>query len=254
MYSVLFHVSGIAILEICFYFFYIGPMETVIFTDKVRRLVNEPLELLNTDYYILPTPPSSNDNDLYNDYPIGTIIETIIVENNNNTNNIMNDLEQQRDNAIDKRNEKNDALFIKTLEYWMVMAFSCVLIYILVKNYKEYYKLKKTNGVTQVNQTISDEESLELVEINATYRRGSIDDEHLETNDNNTKHSKTCNKVGKQVLHYIMFGGGLLCFQYFFFQNVVLVYDPLSIQEVKYIIYSKLYPEIDMITNGTTTN
>ena len=38
MYSILFHVSGIAIVEICFYFYYIGPMETVIFENKVKKI------------------------------------------------------------------------------------------------------------------------------------------------------------------------------------------------------------------------
>ena len=51
MYSILLHVSGIAILEICFYFYYIGPMETVIFTHKV-------LDMVDTQKYdlILPEP------------------------------------------------------------------------------------------------------------------------------------------------------------------------------------------------------
>ena len=41
MYNILFHVSGIAILEICFYFYYIGPMETKIFEKVVGKLATE---------------------------------------------------------------------------------------------------------------------------------------------------------------------------------------------------------------------
>ena len=41
MYNILFHVSGIAILEMCFYFFYIGPMETKLFEKVIDKLGSE---------------------------------------------------------------------------------------------------------------------------------------------------------------------------------------------------------------------
>ena len=73
MYSILLHVSGIAILEIYFYFYYIGPMETVIFTHKVLDMVDtqkhdlilpEPLYIPYNQtayhYFQMKTKPSRN--------------------------------------------------------------------------------------------------------------------------------------------------------------------------------------------------
>ena len=53
MYNILFHVSGIAILEICFYFYYIGPMETKIFEKVVGRLATEMVKLVNDNMDLL---------------------------------------------------------------------------------------------------------------------------------------------------------------------------------------------------------
>ena len=243
MYSILFHVSGIAILEICFYFYYIGPMETVIFTDKVERLAKEPLDMIQS-------PPTT---------PIPTISTTIInslpfFDNNisivetsrtNDTvtedeDNFLESLKKDRDNAINKRAKKNRKLFVKILEYWIGLVFFTFLLYLMIKSYKEAEKLKKRNGIVHVPSTERDEESLELVDVN-TYRRSSIDDEHLEaTVSKNGKYMKFLQKSG----HYVLFGGCIICFQYLFFKYVVLQYDPLSIQEVKYIIYKNLYPKL----------
>ena len=230
MYSVLFHVSGIAILEICFYFYYIGPMETVIFTDKVQRLAQEPIQLLES-----PDTPTLSPS-LLNEYNIGLNITDI-----SNDDNILREIETDSDHAINRREKKNHALFIKTIEYWVIVTFITILLYLFIKSYKKYIKLKKTDGIVNVPSTEIDEESLELVDL-TTYRRGSIDDEHLEVKTpQDNKISKFCEKF----LHYIMFGGSIVCFQYLFFQNVVLVYDPLSIEEVKEIIYKEVYPKIE---------
>ena len=51
-------------------------------------------------------------------------------------------------------------------------------------------------------------------------------------------------KVSKKVLYYFLFGCSILGFQYFFFQNIVLKYDPLSTEEVKYILYTNVEHEL----------
>jgi len=123
------------------------------------------------------------------------------------------------------------------------------LIYLLIQYYNKLFKLKKKNGVITVSSVSRDEESLELVETN-TYRRYSIDDDNLETNTNanintniimNQKIKKGCNKI----LHYFLFSCLLLTFKYLFFKNVVLVYDPLSYEEVKFIIYKKILHKLE---------
>lgn len=251
MYSVLFHVSGIAILEICFYFYYIGPMETVIFTDKVERLAKEPVDMIEPPTTAIPTLPpniinsipflsdnnNNNNNLVSNEFAINSDNNTVASEEND----ILDSLRKEKDDAIDKRREKNDKLFVKIIEYWIAMVFSSFLVFFIMKNYKEYKKLEKRNGIVDVPSREFDEESLELVDLNS-YRRSSIDDEHLEAN---VKQNSKCVKYLKKALHYLFFGGCIITFQYFFFQKIVLVYDPLSIEEVKYIVYSELYPKLE---------
>lgn len=254
MYSVLFHVSGIALLEICFYFLYIGPMETIIFTDKVERLANEPLN----NPYVLPSfrynsTEVSNENE-YIDFDIiypksnGMIKFSFnnFLQNIPGFNDtlIYNDIKNDKDRAIERRNAKNHTLLIATIEYWILVTFLNILIYFVIKQYKSINKLKKTNGVTTVSSTSMDEESLEMVEVNS-YRRYSIDDEHLETSTEVTSpQRKQIAKVCKNVLHYVFFGICLMSFQYMFFKNVIMVYDPLSIEEVKYIVYNLILPKL----------
>ena len=220
-------------------------METVIFTDKVERLTKEPIDAIGPPTTPIPTL-SSNITNFFSIAPDNIAISDIIVQNSISVNNsteteddFLDRLKEERDNAIDKRMKKNDRLFIKIIEYWLAMVFISCLVYFIMKNYKECKKLEKRNGVVDVPSRVIDEESLELVDINS-YRRSSVDDEHLETNvTQNGKHIKVLKKIG----HYIMFGVCILSFQYFFFQNIVLVYDPLSIEEVKYIVYKELYPK-----------
>ena len=41
MYIVFFHLSGIALLEILFYFLYVGNMETDLFSDTINKITIE---------------------------------------------------------------------------------------------------------------------------------------------------------------------------------------------------------------------
>lgn len=52
MYTILFHLAGIAILEISFYFYYVGPMETKMFENTVRQLVNEPINNMDSQQLV----------------------------------------------------------------------------------------------------------------------------------------------------------------------------------------------------------
>ena len=215
-------------------------METVIFTDKVERLAKEPIDSIGPPSTPIPTLSSTVTNP-FPLIPDNIIIPNDIVENNSTEteDDFLDRLKEERDNAIDERKEKNDKLFLKIIEYWIAMLFMSFLVYFIVKNYKEQKKLQKRNGVVDVPSREFDEESLELVDINS-YRRSSIDDEHLEAN---IAQNSKCIKILKKMAHYILFGGCIITFQYFFFQNIVLVYDPLSIEEVKFIIYKELYPK-----------
>ena len=44
-------------------------------------------------------------------------------------------------------------------------------------------------------------------------------------------------------LHYLIYGGSIITFQYLFFKYIVFEYKPLSIEEIKYYIYNELLEE-----------
>ena len=48
MYQIFFHIASITILEICFFFYYVGPLETDIFLTYIRRILQGPIEHLDT--------------------------------------------------------------------------------------------------------------------------------------------------------------------------------------------------------------
>ena len=277
MYNILFHVSGIAILEICFYFYYIGPMETKIFEKVVGKLATEMVQVVenNIDLLedtaaenissLLPTsPPYSlenvinipsstsipistrylQDNSIYN---LAGLNENIIsgifpgLTNDNNNNTAANDayMKNLKDNAIEKREEKNHQLFINIVEYWSILAGVSLFIYILEHKYKVYKKLKKEKGIVPVT---SEEDDIEMQNV-VRYRKGSDTEETLlNQEEKNVYCTKNCKQRLGYVLHYLLFGCCIIGFQYLFFENVVLKYDPLSIQEVKYLLYLKFRP------------
>ena len=51
-------------------------------------------------------------------------------------------------------------------------------------------------------------------------------------------------EILKKTKYYLLFGVSILTFQYLFFQNIVYYYKPLSIEEVKYIMYESVTAEI----------
>jgi len=208
----LFHISGIAILEICFFFYYIGPMETFIFENKVKQLSDEPIDVIST--------LNTMDDDRYSTY--------------NQTEITFDELRNERNDAIDEREEKNHQLFLTTIQYWGIVTASLLILILIINQYSHI----KWSDIRQRASSITDEESLELVDVK-TVPHLDISP-HLEIKATPDKNREMC----YNITHYVFFGGCIICFQYMFFQNVVLVYNPLSIEEVKYITYNKLYSEL----------
>ena len=54
MYSILFHVGWLALIEIIFYFQYIGPLESDLFKDSIKNIIN--------DYKIKNNDMNNNNN------------------------------------------------------------------------------------------------------------------------------------------------------------------------------------------------
>ena len=74
MYSILFHVGWLALIEIIFYFQYIGPLESDLFKDSIKNIIN--------DYKIKNNDMNNNNNQFiivnpYNQSQIIYLNETI---------------------------------------------------------------------------------------------------------------------------------------------------------------------------------
>lgn len=228
MYSILFHVSGIAILEICFFFYYVGPMETQMFEKTVRKLANEPMQKF--DAFLIQNEATPQT--------IQYITSALFGE----TSSVEQSLELQLYNKSNedeaRRMEKNDELFIQTIEYWGALAFLSVLVFLAQCKYQQYQKMQKERGL---NQEIEMGDCIPLRNDDPrSYRKGSIDESespHYEE----TKHKDYCWKIG----HYTLFGSCIIFFQYLFFQNIVFYYDPLSDGEVRYLIYKGIEPLLE---------
>ena len=111
--------------------------------------------------------------------------------------------------------------------------------------YIQHHKLLKNNGIVTVTANVCIESG-----DTQSYRKGSIDaqpDELLiysPTFINSNSNSNKKDGVIKMIVHYTMFGGLIITFQYLFFRYIIYYYNPLSLNETKYLIYQKLLTDI----------
>lgn len=209
MYEVFFHISSISLLEICFFFYYIGPLETRIILTYLRTMLNGSVSTLN----IILSKWDINKDDFIN---------TIYLIDNNS--NAKKQLYLDSETGKEERTIENEELFKETLEYWtMVMALT-----ILVFGIEKIYNYMQDKNVRYRKSSIDDEDEESIIE-----------NSKIEESDR-VKNMKKCCKIGCQ---YVLFGGGILSFQYLFFEYVVFEYKPLSIEEIKYYAYCYLINE-----------
>jgi hypothetical protein len=215
---------------------------------ETNNIQKRQLNNVNSDNLIIPenivigteTPLALNNINVQD------ILIDLVTNNSNSTS--LNDeyMIALRNHAKTKRKEKNEILFIQIIEYWSILAGVSIFTYLVEHKYKVYKKFKKENGVVPVT---SEEKDLEMQEF-VRYRKGSDTEENLRegNHDDNSKYfNDTCKQRCGYILHYILFGGCIIGFQYLFFENVVLKYDPLSLDEVKYLLYVQFKPIIQSL-------
>jgi hypothetical protein len=237
MYSIFFHIGGIAILEICFYFFYIGPMESIIFQRKIRKLLDEPSQKVNM---FLQSPffeqQASKEALSY------FMIQEMKVKPSNQS--FGEYLYQKSQAGYMLRKKLNDHLFYQALQYWGYFIFFSFFYFFVYCKYERYNRLQKENGITSVlsnDDFDNSDPDIELIHM-PLYRKGSETSEELVSQISRWYH---CNKKKcKKVLHYFAFGCCILAFQFFFFECIVSKYEPLSNEELNYIIYEEFEPII----------
>tara|TARA_B110000003_G_scaffold76945_1_gene78550 strand:- start:30 stop:800 length:771 start_codon:yes stop_codon:yes gene_type:complete len=238
MYSILFHICGVILLEAGFFFYYIGPIETEMFKTKLLKLTREPIEYIN------------NKNEMMTPMEKEVLKNMLFYENKDNTiEENYNEIYQKSKLSEEYRYNQNMLLLREMIEYWCVLFTISILTYLIYYYYEKVYK-KKHKIIEYYSPR-----KLQLNEIeNGTYyRKDSIDDEDvglIENNNNNNIIIIFCTKKAKMI-SYLLFAFLLILFQYLFFQYIVFQYNPLTIDEVKYILYSELIPVLDEYRNNT---
>ena len=214
MYSIFFHTTGLALIEILFYFYYIGPMESNIFKNTMKDIINE--------------------NKKIKKYNISLITDYINNDNVSFIDNYEDIIKQKKDDRL----EYNEKLFNDTMIYWIIMlgvSIFILILYKILKNkkcFKENYLMESSSDVSiEMIEDITSRNILSRVEEN------SENSEFL--NDINKK--KTCKKfVITKCLYYLFFISMILGFEYIFFNYVVLKYKVISKEEMEYLLYQEL--------------
>ena len=205
MNKILFHIAGIAIIEILFYFFYIGPMESKIFRDSFSTSFKSVFDNLDSG---TPSNLLSNFTNLILDYE----------QNNQYSPKLRNDA----NNAEDERNDYNHDLLVKVVTYWMIVFIVITIIYILYK----FFMLKKEAESSRTN-------------VNNILVIHDIEDNNQEPEVVQNIQQTSKFKEYYQVFFYFLLGGLIILFEYIFFQYIVLEYHVISKQELEYLIYQQ---------------
>lgn len=222
MYSIFFHLLWLSLLEIIFYFEYIGPLETNTYKKTIKRLINDKNDLIVFDNYTFNT-------------------SKIIHIDNSDFN---------ADQAQEDRENYNNELYIKSIHYWLIlfgiiMSFSGIILYY---KYRQYLERKKEMDINN--------RQIEFITVrNRTFTQDT--DELSDNNDiylNNEEKFIDYNKLKKQFIKkgifYIGLGLLIIGFEYLFFNYIVMKYKVLSDDEILYQIYKMIQPLIDnMIQN-----
>ena len=155
MYLMFFHLLGLALLEIIFYFYYIGPFEHNVFVKSFGRSINGLIHKKDSTY------PDSN---IFNN-----------ITNYFNDSEFFNSIKQDADNSEKRRIDHNQELFNLTLKYWFICLGLAILITVI------YYILKKSK---YWNSSNSDRE-IELVHL--TNENNEINEDKYNENNNLSK-------------------------------------------------------------------
>lgn len=246
MYVILIHICGISLLEILFYFYYIGPIESNLLQSSMKHIVANQEDRYYDIHY--------NSSYFYN-------------------NEINTELRHLRDESKHNRLEHNNQLFERSINFWCIF-FSITL---LVTFIQIYFKYLRNNGKGKILRVESNQ-NLELMPVRRRLNSNESEDNNfvetdelnaLHDNNNNTqiiindniendpnevdhivdiddnkylilKKKITVFYVVKKIVYYLIFIGLLLSFEFAFFQFIVLNYEPLSDNELQYIIFNEL--------------
>lgn len=231
MYVIFVHVTGIAIVEILFYFLYVGPIESNVFENLMKGIVNREIK--------------DNKLELLSNFS----------EFSFDDDNLIDEISSNKEYGEKRRHSHNKELYNEAMQYWgylLLTTFIVSLFQLVIYLYYNKYNKRKII-------TVDSEQSLELMNIRIRNESVSSDDinflhndsdsnepiDDLEANENDKfiiiKKKLTWKYIFKKIFYYSFFIGLLLAFEFGFFQLIVFNYMPLSSEEVEYIVYKAIY-------------
>lgn len=227
MYIIFTHVAGIALIEILFYFYYIGPVETEMLKTSMKNIVSN-----QEKNYAIKFEIPEKDDDLDK--------ELKYISNEGKKNRELN----------------NNDLHDKALIYWSLFVTLTIVITIIElfikyrrKKRKKIIRLKSSEEIelmevrSRLDSTTSEDGLINNQNLNILHPNNNDIEELSDFRENNLiliERKKTFISVCKNVMYYIFFVLFLLAFEFIFFQYIVLNYEPLSDYELQYIIYTEL--------------
>ena len=234
MYSILFHVGWLMLIEIVFYFEYIGPLETSVYKNSLKNVIRDFTTKNNITSHpsIILVDPYNNSHMLYL----------------NQTDIISDGYKNSVTNAENDRLHDNLLLYHKAIIYW---GCFCVISIVISGGYlcSQYYifyreKQHKLNSITSVSML-----SIEMTEqrdLNYSFEEipeiqpPIFDSSHQRMKDIeataffNLEEIPT--KTVRKVIHYLVLGGCIIGFEYLFFTHIILNYDIISEEELIYLM------------------
>ena len=204
MYVIFIHISGLALIEILFYFYYIGNMETQMFIKNIKHLLNN--EHLNINYIMYNNTIPQNINYTYIDY-----------------------YKSRANNGEKERNENNSHLFSDAI-IGFVVIISITIFVILFEFYYKKEEIKKIRSMESISNVC-----LEMVE----YRHPQN-----EINQQNEVPVEKKNNIKTIIFHIILYSGLLISFEYWLFNYIVMKYKVISNEEIEYLFAKKIHDTI----------
>jgi len=250
MYSLFFHLSGLALIEIIFYFNYIGPMETYVFKNAIEHAGSY-----------------NSVDDEENNAPIIHIINPfnssqIFEFDTNVESNYSLHLRNSAQQATYERNRYNKELYDLSLVYWTYLMSFSIIVFCSEYSIRYMLFLQETRRNHYTNDE-DDSASIEMtnLEDEPLRNRNRLDslEESYETNDTNitdiipidtNDHDQdqasfiNWSNVRKIVIEATAYNSALaalvLTFEYLFFTNIILRYKIISLDEITYVLFQIL--------------
>ena len=145
MLHILYHISGISILEILFYFLYIGPIETKLFVNSIQNIIKPNIIYIvkqesdlesgnieeNQRYFILLS--------WYDRYIniTTTVNSSLLFDETQEINKL---LYNNNYHAKQERYEKNQNLLYQVLLWWFIITFGIIILSIMKIMFYKYHK------------------------------------------------------------------------------------------------------------------